>query len=128
MNIVTQHTRRARIYQSLDARLATCVNDILRAPNVHLAEQLVGRLGGALGRRRGGVDNNIRAHTVKYIDDFRRVRDVGLEVLYAVRRGPAVALAFQVDDGDGGRVPVAKEDADDVVAKKAAAAGDEDVA
>lgn len=62
------------------------------------------------------MDDNIRPHAVKHIDDAGQVGDVGLEVLHAVRLGPAVALAFEIDDGDGGGFPVAEEDADDVVA------------
>lgn len=61
------------------------------------------------------MDDNVGPHAVKHVDDFGQVGNVGLEVLHSVRLGPAVALAFEIDDGDGGGFPIAEEHADDVV-------------
>lgn len=102
VHIVARDTGGARVHQRLDAQLPAHVDDALGAGDVDLLVQPVVDLAVALRDGRRGVDDDVRADLVENGDQAVRVGDVGLKVLDAVRVGPPVARAPQVDDGHGG--------------------------
>lgn len=99
--VVAYDTGRARVDQGLDIGLLASLNHGPRALDIDLLEQRVGNLVIPLGGRRCGMDHDIGLRLLEDGLEPSRVGDVGLEVLDAVRVGPPVPSASQVDNGNG---------------------------
>lgn len=125
--VVADDARGARVDEGLDAAPLAGGDDGPRALDVDLVEDLVGDGAGALGRGRGGVDDDVGAQAAERLQEAVRVGDVGLDVHDAVAGRAPVPLALEIDDGDLA-LPVAQEQVHDVVAQEAAPANDENAA
>lgn len=123
--VVADDAGRARVDERLDARLLARLDHGRGAVDVDLFEQRVRHLVVGLGGGGRRVDDDLRPGLGEDSLELAGVGDVGLVVGHAVRVGPPVARAAEVDDGDAARV-VAQEHAHDVVAEEAAAADDHD--
>lgn len=122
--VIAHNAGGTRVYQDLDIVLSAGGDDGTGPVHVDFSEHVVGDGAEALGGRRGRVDDDIGRQGPEELRQAVGVGDVGFDVVDA---GSAVALAPEVDDGDGA-LPVAQEQVHDVVAEEAAAADDEDFA
>lgn len=123
--VVADDAGRAGVHKGLDARLLAGLDDGLCAADIDLAEQLMGRLALAADDGRRRVNDDVGPERLQQLRQLGGVGDVALVVGGLC---VDVARASQVDGRDGLAVPRVQRLVDDVVAQKAVAADDEDVA
>lgn len=122
---VADDAGRARVDESFDLGGPAGVDDGLRASDVDLVEERVGRFALAAGKRRSRVDDDVGR---KLGHEGRQLGGVGDVALVIRRLVAAVLVAAQVDRGYRRAGPAVESLVDDVVTEETVAADDNDLA